>query len=550
MDNFTLLAILIIILGINAVFTFIISGSTGKNVSRDWRLSSIFVFTGFQLIIFQQHIPNLFSIISANYLIILGFYFQISAAITFLFRNQIKKQIHIPIISILYIFGFLYFTYIDFNTPARIIVISMLLSLIYIHAAIRMKQLAKRINSLREAKGLLFLFIAAALFYTARTIVTAMEMSRIETLFESNLSISISFIFPIVFNIVFYMGMFTTSIRQKNRLITMERDRFSYLFDFLNNTAKHLKLEELYPSIEEVLRKTLRTSVAAIFLLDDADILTITYSFNELNLPIKDVMKIKIGKGAAGRAVAEDRVISMKVKDYPIESIATTYSAMGVTDMVSAPIKAPAGIIGAISIAYTESITEKETFNKDFFYYLGEQIGLVLNNSLLYEKVTQMANVDPLTKLFNRRKMQELFRMELARAERGGSSFVIALADLDHFKRVNDEYSHECGDEVLISAANIFKNACRESDFICRWGGEEFLLIFIDSGISSAEIVAERIRDLFENNKCSCIDNSSTTISIGLTEYKKGLSMEELIANADEALYLAKSMGRNRIEIK
>ena len=257
--------------------------------------------------------------------------------------------------------------------------------------------------------------------------------------------------------------------------------------------------------------------------------------------------KLKKGKALQDGAFEFDEVVEIDIDSYPDRKIADSYKSKGVTSLLSSPLKTSEGIIGAFTVVNTGHL-KKDIIDRSFLYYLGEQIGLVLYNAFLFEKVTQLANVDPLTGLFNRRKMLELFELEIKRSRRSRKPFTIAMADIDSFKSVNDTYGHECGDEVLKSISEILRKECRESDYICRWGGEEFLLLFIDTNLSTAKDVADRILLVFENKKNICMNNFTTTLSMGIAEFSADLSIEQILKNADDALYKAKKNGKNRVE--
>ena len=549
MDNFTLLTVLNIILGINVFFTFIISRNTGKAGLKEWRLSSLFILTGFFLLQMQGVSSFFFSILAANYFILLGVYYQTAAALFLGFEIPFRKYL-LPAVSIVYWSLFPYFTFINFSTSVRIVVLSVLLVFILLNCVfIMLKGFRRKIKALLYTKELFYLFIISAIFYTGRVILTVTGAGWVNSLFDRNTSTAFSFIYAIIFNIIYFMGMLNASLRIKNQIIINEKEKLGYLFDFLNDTAKHLNLEDLYNSIGEVLRKLLGVDTAAIYLADeDKKILTMAYGFNELGLPLYMVKTVKIGEGAAGRAFEQDRVVEVDIESYSDRAVAEKYKGKGVTTLLSSPIKTSEGVIGAVTAVYSTK-TWSEIFDSSFFYYLGEQIGLVIHNAILYEKVNQLANTDPLTGLVNRRKMSELFGQEIKRARRTGKSFTIAMIDIDNFKKVNDTYGHECGDNVLKAVADLFLSQCREYDYICRWGGEEFLLLFIDTDLTTAATIAERIRSLFGHKENICMDRCSSTLSVGITEFKPDLTMKQLIDLADDALYSAKKNGRNRVVI-
>ena len=419
----------------------------------------------------------------------------------------------------------------------------------YLYAVFLMIRIySSRKKKTRDTQELFYLFSFSILFYLTRSIVTIIGTGAVNSLFDMNLITTISFLFLIIFNLMYLMGMFNASLRKKNHLIVREKDKLKYLFSFLHNTARHLELEELYKSIEEILKVSMGIDTAIIFLVGkDRKSHTIAYVFNELNLPLDDVTTLKKGEGASGRAIEEDRVIVINIDDYPNRSVAEAYRAKGVTDFVSVPLKTSGEILGAISIFYTRKMSIN-VLDRDFFYFMGEQIGLVLHNAFLFEKVSLLANTDYLTGLLNRRKMLEYFNQEIRRTERNGRTFSLAMADLDFFKHINDTYGHECGDKILKNTAALLKKECRDTDFICRWGGEEFLLLFIETDQTEAVTICERIRRGISEKGSACLKDGNLTLSLGITTYDPSRTVEQMVDLADRALYKAKRNGRNRIE--
>ena len=550
MDNYTLLVTLNIILAINVFFSFSLSRKTEALEKKDWRFSSILLFSGFLLIMFQGKLALFVTVCIANYLLLLGFLYQVSAALSMEYGKRIIPPLFISGLSLFFWVSFIYYGLIRFHTPIRIIIISVLLTLLYLYGVILIRR-KKTDAGIKEIVTweLLLLFLFSALFYLMRTIITAMGTGAVNSLFDTNLLTTASFFFVIVYNLTFMMGMFSASLKKKNRLIIREKEKQEALFGFLNDTARHLNLEELYKSIEKVLKSAMGVGTAFIFLLDEVEEnLVLSYHFEDMYMPLEDVKTFKKGTGASGRAVEEDRVIIIDMKNYPNKEIADIYIPLGVTEVISVPLKTPKGIIGAITLILTKK--EKSLhLDQDFFYYLGEQIGLVLHNAFLYEKISALAHTDPLTGLKNRRSMMEILKQENVRTRRHERSFSLVMADLDHFKRINDSYGHDCGDEVLKAAASLICRECRESDTVCRWGGEEFLILLIETEPAKAALIMDRLRRQIEKLRLPCMGDDGLTISMGVSSYRRDESIEQMIARADEALYNAKRNGRNRIEI-
>jgi len=161
-----------------------------------------------------------------------------------------------------------------------------------------------------------------------------------------------------------------------------------------------------------------------------------------------------------------------------------------------------------------------------------------------------MATHDPLTGLHNRRYADEYLEERIGEFERYGRGFALALVDLDHFKRVNDEFSHDAGDEVLKSVASILESLCRDTDLVSRYGGEEFLLCFPQADLAAAREACEKIRAAVEGTDWNLlVPKACVTLSAGVAEMRAGLSRRELIGAADQALYAAKTAGRNLVYV-
>ncbi len=159
-------------------------------------------------------------------------------------------------------------------------------------------------------------------------------------------------------------------------------------------------------------------------------------------------------------------------------------------------------------------------------------------------ELTRMALTDNLTGLSNRTHMNRVLRQEYSRFERHGQRFGIIMLDIDHFKNVNDKLGHDTGDRVLKKLASIIASAVRGSDFVARWGGEEFLICCTTIEETDLLPVAETIRQLVANADFDRIGH--ITASLGCAGIVKGESIRELIKRADVALYEAKNTGRNR----
>lgn len=163
------------------------------------------------------------------------------------------------------------------------------------------------------------------------------------------------------------------------------------------------------------------------------------------------------------------------------------------------------------------------------------------------EKAESLANHDALTGAYSRRYVMELLEREGHRAKRG-SGLSIGMLDIDHFKSINDTYGHATGDEVLKRICAIIQSALRETDFLGRYGGEEFIVGFALTPAAPAVMVAERIRKTIAESTMSCLpDGRHMTVSIGVAKHRVPDSIERTLARADAALYKAKAAGRDQV---
>lgn len=165
-------------------------------------------------------------------------------------------------------------------------------------------------------------------------------------------------------------------------------------------------------------------------------------------------------------------------------------------------------------------------------------------------ELENLAHFDGLTGLVNRRYFMERAEAELLRAHRYDRPVAVGMADLDFFKRINDTYGHAAGDLVLKTFAHLLKNSVRQTDLVCRYGGEEFAFVFPESTVEEALVLAERFRLGFAEQEIFLPDGNrvKVTISIGLADASR-LPLEKALRFADEALYRAKDTGRNRVAL-
>jgi diguanylate cyclase (GGDEF)-like protein len=167
-------------------------------------------------------------------------------------------------------------------------------------------------------------------------------------------------------------------------------------------------------------------------------------------------------------------------------------------------------------------------------------------------RIEKSAATDSLTKLLNRQAFDFVFQQALLDSERSRQPLCVALMDIDHFKKINDKHGHLIGDHVLKEIAAISRRSLRESDVICRWGGEEFLLLLKNCSLEKATSIAENLRSTIAANDFSRTTDLakgrlSLTVSMGVAECKSQETEDSVFERADVALYQAKENGRNSV---
>lgn len=165
------------------------------------------------------------------------------------------------------------------------------------------------------------------------------------------------------------------------------------------------------------------------------------------------------------------------------------------------------------------------------------------------EDLSKLAITDALTRCMNRRGITMALLDAMAQAERYGTPLSVALGDIDNFKPINDQYGHDAGDKVLVTVASVLADSLRMPDKVGRYGGEEFLIILPHTNMAQAKKIVDRIRASVGNARTPIGGDKKlkVTISMGVTQFRKGEDLEQLLSRTDQALYASKQAGRNRV---
>lgn len=250
---------------------------------------------------------------------------------------------------------------------------------------------------------------------------------------------------------------------------------------------------------------------------------------------------MKVGDCLCGLAARTGEIIISKNSDWDNRHT-ITYPDNTPHGHIIIPLKVSDRVVGVLYLYMPVNFDIDEKMMNTLIT-IGNQIGMAISNSMLYEQTKMLSLYDPLTKAANRNLMNVELEKNFARAKRLGSAFSVIMLDIDNFKKFNDTFGHTAGDNLLVEIANVLMNEVRTIDLIVRFGGEEFLILLPDTEPAVVFGVAERIRKAVETK-------TAVTISLGISSYEKGMhKREDLIKKADDALYQAKQNGKNRVEV-
>ncbi len=314
------------------------------------------------------------------------------------------------------------------------------------------------------------------------------------------------------------------------------------LYNISLSISRTIEMKKLFPEILRTLTSIEILSLkgkAAIFLVEEG---RLRMSCNSGFSPAEAALcsNIKTGDCLCGLAALKGEIVLSKDSDCdPRHTIRRP--AAPPHGHIIVPLKSMTRVVGVLCL-YTrpEAVTSIKVLH--MLFSIGNQLGMAIANSALYEEAKSSSFRDPLTGLANRRLLDVILGKSFARAARFGTALSAVMIDIDHFKKYNDTYGHVAGDKILADTARIIRENTREGDIAVRYGGEEFLVLLHEVDTSCGFSFAEKLRRTVEAKL-------GITISLGVSSYSRSMSKgENLIRDADEALYRAKQNGRNRVE--
>ncbi|MGM0442762.1 MAG: sensor domain-containing diguanylate cyclase [Fibrobacterota bacterium] len=215
-----------------------------------------------------------------------------------------------------------------------------------------------------------------------------------------------------------------------------------------------------------------------------------------------------------------------------------------VHSIIIAPLIKDRGIIGFMGFDSDDSETDLQEYERDILFFYAQITTNIIQRREMEENLYRLSTTDPLLGLLNRNRFTEILDHEIHRSSRYGSPLALIMFDVDHFKKINDTFGHDRGDEVLKTVGQSVQNIMRKTDTLCRWGGEEFMVLCSETDEEGVRVFAERIRKVVAEKTAE--KSTPATISLGLSIFHRTDKREDILKRVDTALYDAKEQGRNR----
>ena len=361
-----------------------------------------------------------------------------------------------------------------------------------------------------------------------------------------------------------------SGIRTISHLGNQHTDKEHFINSMMNTIIEHLEVEEvsLYLLEEKSLNCVANLNWEQ-FIANESSINNQTTSY-------------LMSEGIIGKTAATLQVVHIRnceTTDEDLIKYETNERRVG--SLICAPITANNSLLGVVELSHPDP-NHFESWQEHSVRIYADLFGMLLHNNQLMSEMHSLVNarteelrhsleeseklriryeemsvIDPLTKLYNRRYFFTEVTSGLARAKRYSQAFSFMIMDLDYFKQVNDQYGHECGDNVLVEISKILRQFTREGDTLARIGGEEFVLALPETEKEGAMKLAERIRSTVEKHDWRCHGNKmQISISIGLSSledcnddeiHEDDIQVSDILRKADLALYHIKHHGRNSV---
>ena len=333
--------------------------------------------------------------------------------------------------------------------------------------------------------------------------------------------------------------------------LKIEKDKLESVLEIGKMMSAILNLGELINFIVTKTTEVLKAQKGSLMLLDETTGNLIIRGAIGLSNDILNSAPVKIGDKIAGWVAKRGEPLLVENIETDPRTKRESRPHYAGKSFISIPLIHKDKIHGVLNI--TDKDSDAGIFSMDDLNYISiiiNQAAIAIENARLYEEVTKLAITDALTGLFNHRYFQEYLLSEMNRAKRYGRPLSLVMFDIDNFKKYNDQYGHLTGDSILRNIGTILKSNAREVDIVCRYGGEEFMMILPETDAAGATAIADKIRETISScnqREESLVNVGPITVSGGIAQYEKKFGKEQFIQYTDQALYQAKKEGKNKI---
>ena len=319
------------------------------------------------------------------------------------------------------------------------------------------------------------------------------------------------------------------------------------LLELTTQISSAQKRRTLYNRIVKLFAEVAQTEKSSLMLFDEKTSRLHIVAGIGISEEAKRRLKLRIGEGIAGQVAqtGKSMMINDTVGDFRYEPLHIRKKPVHKTEsLLSVPLITKGKVIGVITVSNKVSRQPFIRNDRILLGTLASQAAVAIENARLYiEAIT-----DGLTGLYVHTYFQRRLMEEIERLSRHPAPLALLMIDIDHFKKFNDTYGHPAGDRVLTNIARIFKKNVRSGDLVARYGGEEFAIILHHANHLNTLKVAQRLRQAVEGFDFLIEKKRvKVTISIGMAVWESGMHKEELINQADQALYRAKREGKNKV---
>ena len=317
----------------------------------------------------------------------------------------------------------------------------------------------------------------------------------------------------------------------------------SLLVELGGDLRRARQLEAILQAVTRSSVRLTRSIQGTLRLLDDSGSRLLTSARTGPSVHRRGASAFRLGEGFIGWVVVHRKPAYTNHPASDPRFVARDSQVWTPSAVMAVPLLSGRNCIGVLSVS--------RKVGKPYRKLDLDLLHLVADLSVPHLEIARLKRLnesDHLTLLHNRRHLQDRLPVEIQRSRRSGRPLVVAMIDIDHFKRVNDTHGHDVGDEVLYEVADRLRLVSRSSDVVSRWGGEEFLSIFPDTNMRQGRLVAERVRKaITETHFSTSAGPLSLTVSLGICRLTTGDDAHSLVHRADQALYSAKRQGRNRV---